>query len=399
MKPLDNLVVLDLTRAIAGPYCTLYFADLGATVIKIENPNDPDFIRDYTPTIGPGSDGMSAPFAQYNRNKLSVTLDLGRPEAQDIFRDMVRKADILIENYRPGVMEKFGLHYQALKTLNPRLVYTAISGYGQDGPYRKRPAYDSCAQALSGLWSLNGPKDGPAVRVGTIISDLAAGLNAVIGTLAALRVAQATGQGQMVDVAQLDSTLALTGYAVPNYTAGGILGAPLGDEDSNVRPFESFATRDGQVFFGGFNDKFFHQVCAYFGEPELARDPEIGAFATRNLPEVYARRVKPKLAGWFASRTTAELEAALADQVPLAPIKNIAEALADPQVKVREMIVTTTYPEGSLDSFALPIKFSETPANSEGLAPRVGQHNDKVYRELVGLSGERLAALKDQGIL
>ncbi len=399
MKPLENLVVLDLTRAIAGPYCTLYFGDLGATVIKIENPNDPDFIRDYTPTIGAQEGGMSAPFAQYNRNKLSVTLNLASPEAQDVFREMVKKADIVVENYRPGVMEKFGLHYAALKEINPKIIYTAISGYGQYGPYVKRPAYDSCAQALGGLWSLNGFVDRPAVRVGTIISDLAAGLNGVIGTLAALQVVQATGMGQMVDVSQLDSTLALTGYAVPNYSAGGIVGGPLGNADSNVRPFESFDTADGQVFFGGFNDKFFHIVCAYFGEPELAQDPEVGAFATRNLPDVYARRVKPKLDAWFASRRTAELVDALADHVPLAPINTIAEAINDPQVTAREMIVSSHYPEGALQSFALPIKFSETPGNSEGLAPQVGQDNEQVYCGLFGVPSETLAALKSKGIV
>lgn len=399
MKPLENLVVLDLTRAIAGPYCTLYFGDMGATVIKVENPNDPDFIRDYTPTIGNAEGAMSAPFAQYNRNKLSVTLNLGSPDGQELFREMVRKADIVVENYRPGVMRKFGLHYEALKEINPRIIYTAISGFGQYGPYVKRPAYDSCAQALGGLWSLNGYTDRPAVRVGTIISDLAAGLNGVIGTLAALQVVNATGLGQMVDVAQLDSTLALTGYAVPNYTAGGIVGSPLGNADSNVRPFESFETLDGQIFFGGFNDKFFHIICEYFGEPELARDPEIGSFATRNLPEVYARRVKPKLEAWFASRSTAELESALADHVPLAPVKNIAEAIEDPQIQAREMIVTSDYPEGEFDSFALPIKFSHTPGDSQGVAPQVGQDNEKVYSGMFGINGSRLSELKSKGAI
>ena len=396
MKPLENLVVLDLTRAIAGPYCTLYFADLGATVIKIENPSDPDFIRDYTPRVG---DGMSAPFAQYNRNKLSVTLNLATAEAQDIFREMVRGADIVVENYRPGVMAKFGLDYQALQQVNPRIIYTAISGYGQYGPYVKRPTYDSCAQALGGLWSLNGEAGQPAVRVGTIISDLAAGLNGVIGTLAALHARHSTGAGQLVDVAQLDSTLALTGYAVPNFTAGGIVGKPLGNADSNVRPFEAFATRDGRVFFGGFNDKFFHIVCAYFGEPELIRDPEFGSFATRNQPEVYAHRVKPKLDAWFASRSTAELVDALAEQVPLAPINDIAEAINDPQIRAREMVVSSHYPEGELQSFALPIKLSATPGNSQGLAPCTGQDNERVYCQLFGLSLERLAQLQRKGVV
>lgn len=399
MKPLEGIVVLDLTRAIAGPYCTLYLGDLGATVIKIENPNEPDFIRDYKPIIGQREGTMSAPFAQYNRNKMSITLNLSKPEAQEIFKDMVKKADIVVENYRPGIMEKFSLSYEILKKVNPRIIYTAICGFGQYGPYVKRPAYDSCAQAIGGLWSLNGYPDMPPVRVGTIISDLVAGLNGVIGTLAAYNVVQKTGFGQLVDVAQLDVTLAITGYAVPNYTAGGIIATPIGNADSNARPFESFKTKDGSVFFGGFNDKFFNIICEYFGEPEFPRNPEIDTFTKRNVPEVYAEKVKPKLDEWFAKYTSAQLETDLADLVPLAPIKNIAETINDPQIRVRDMIVKTHYPEGDLESFGLPVKLSETPGDPRALAPLVGEHNEKIFCEIMGMTKERLTELQNKGVI
>jgi len=399
LKPLDGIVVLDLTRAIAGPYCTLYFGDLGATVIKIENPNDPDFIRTYKPTIGEGEAAMSAPFAQYNRNKQSVTLNLSKQEGQETFKDMVKKADIVVENYRPGVMEKFGLNYEQLKKVNPKIIYTAISGYGQYGPYVKRPAYDSCSQALGGLWSINGYSDMPPVRVGTVISDLTAGLNAVIGTLAAYHVVHQTGVGQLVDVSQLDVTLALTGFAVPNYTAGGIIGKPIGNEDTNVRPFESFNTKDGIIFFGGFNDKFFNIICEYFDEPEFSEDPEIDTFVKRNNPKIYSEKVKPKLEQWFAKHTTNKLEQDLADLVPLAPIKNIAETINDPQVRARDMIVKTHYPNGEFESFGLPIQFSETPGESKGLAPLPGEHNKKVFCENMGISKDKFMELKNKGVI
>lgn len=399
LRALEDMVVLDLTRAIAGPYCTLYLGDLGATVIKIENPNDPDFIRDYKPTIGQGAGAMSAPFAQYNRNKMSVTLNLSKPEAKEIFIEMVKKADVVVENYRPGVMEKFGLNYENLKKVNQKIIYTAITGYGQTGPYVKRPAYDACAQALSGLWSLNGYPDMPPVKIGTIISDLVAGLNGVIGTLAAYHSVQKTGIGQFVDVAQLDVSLAMTGYAVPNYTAGGIIGAPVGNIDTNARPFETFATKDGIIFFGGINDKFFDITCEYFGEPEFCKDQEIDTFVKRNVPEVYARKVKPKLVEWFKKYTSAQLEKDLADLVPLAPIKNIVETINDPQIIVRDMMVKAHYPEGDFESFGLPIKLSNTPGDPRGLAPLVGQHNEKIFCESLGMTKEKLTELKDKGII
>src|SRR5690625_4097248 len=213
--PLAGVVVLDITRVVAGPFCSMILADLGATVIKVERPSEPDYPRDFPPFLeSDDGDRFSAFFAQYNRNKLGLTLDLGADEGKDLLKRLVERADVLVENFRPGTMDRLGLGPETLRTVNPKLVYTAVSGFGQTGPNRRRPAFDNSAQAAGGLWSMNGYADRPPVRVGTIIGDLSATMYAVIGTLAALRHAERTGQGQLVDVAQQDSVLSLTENAV-----------------------------------------------------------------------------------------------------------------------------------------------------------------------------------------
>lgn len=397
MKALENMVVLDLTRAIAGPFCTLYLADMGARVIKIENPADPDFIRTYQPIIGQGEDEMSCCFAQYNRGKQAMTLNLGTPEGQEVFKELVKQADVVVENYKPGVMKKFGLNYEVLHEINPKLVYTALSGYGQTGPYAKRPAFDSCAQALSGIWSVNG-YPGKPVKVGTILSDLVAGLHGVIGTLAAYSNALQTGKGQMVDEAMLDATFAITGYAVPIYSVSQTDPQPIGNLDTNARPFEDFACKDGTVFFGGFSDKFFSILCDYFGHPEFAKDPRYDTQAKRFVDDVYFPEIRPVLREWFASVSVAQIMADLGEKVPLAPVQTIGQAIRDPQIQHRKMMVTTQYPGGEMSLFGSPICLSETPTDATGLAPKVGQDNN-LYTDLFGLDAARVQALIEKGVI
>lgn len=306
---LRGTVVLDITRVVAGPFCSMLLADLGATVIKIENPKDPDYARDFPPRLKARSgEEFSAFFAQYNRNKFGLTLDLSTEDGKDVLTKLVRRADILVENFRPGTMDKLGVGYDVLRAENPRLVYTAISGYGQTGPYRRRPAYDNSAQATGGLWSMNGFPDRPPARVGTIIGDLSATLYAVIGTLAALRHVEKTGHGQLVDVSQQDSVLSLTENAVVSYTVDGKVPGPLGNEHPFVKPYELYPCKDGFVFFGGYTDKFWRLSCHLFGQPELADDPEIDTMTKRFVPEVYERRVRPLLHQWFEDKTKTELE-------------------------------------------------------------------------------------------
>ncbi|WP_217489314.1 CaiB/BaiF CoA transferase family protein [Streptomyces malaysiensis] len=398
---LRGVVVLDITRVVAGPFCSMMLADLGATVIKIENPKDPDYAREFPPLLtSPGGEAFSAFFAQYNRNKLGMTLDLSRPEGKELLRTLAGRADVLVENFRGGTMDKLGVGYDELRKVNPRLVYTAISGYGQTGPYRRKPAYDNSAQATGGLWSMNGFPDRPPVRVGTIIGDLSATLYAVIGTLAALRHAEHTGEGQLVDISQQDSVLSLTENAVVSHTVEGKVPAPLGNEHPFVKPYELYPCKDGFVFFGGYTDKFWRLTCEMFGEPGLAADPEIDTMAKRFTPEVYERRVRPLLHRWFADRAKLELEELAGDLVPLSAIKDIGEVIADPQIQARDMVVDVEYPEfGPLRMVGSPVKLDVTPARPRGLAPQVGEHTDQLLRAFADLSEERIRALREAGVV
>lgn len=399
--PLAGVVVLDITRVVAGPYCSMILADLGATVIKIERPTDPDYARNFPPFLeSDAGDRFSAFFAQYNRNKLGLSLDLRHPEGKYVLKKLTERADVLVENFRPGTMDKLGLGYSELKQVNPALVYTAISGFGQTGPYRRRPAFDNSAQAAGGLWSMNGNPDQPPTRVGTIIGDLAATMYGVIGTLAALRHAERTGEGQLVDVAQQDSVLSLTENAVVSYTVDGTVAKPLGNAHPFVRPYELYPCKDGYVFFGGYTDKFWRLTCAMFGETDVADDPEIDTMTKRFDPEVYERRVRPLLNRWMAGRTRAELEEMAGEQVPLTAIRDIADVVTDPHVRARDMIVDVEYPGfGTVEMFGQPVHLDATPANPRAVAPQLGEHTDTLLRGLASLSEEDIAALRESGVV
>ncbi|WP_119696358.1 CaiB/BaiF CoA transferase family protein [Microbacterium halotolerans] len=397
---LNGIVVLDLSRVLAGPYAAQMLADLGATVIKIENPADPDVSRGFPPYLTDGEEEFSAYYAQYNRGKLGVGLDLAAPEGKEVLKDLVRSADVLIENFRPGTMEKLGVGYEVLREVNPKLVYAAISGYGQTGSRSRRPAFDNTAQAAGGLWSMNGYPDMPPVRVGVTIGDLSATLFAVIGTLAALRHAEATGEGQLVDVAQVDSIVALTETAVVDYTVDGKVAAPAGNEHAWVKPYELFDCADGQVFFGAYTDKLWRAACELFGTAEHASDPEIDTMRKRLVPEVYQRRVKPIVAEWLRDRTRAQLEELAGDVVPLTAVRNIGEVVDDPGTAERDMIVEADYGSlGTLRMFGQPIKLSATPSSPGRTANRLAEHADEVLADLAGYDGERIAALRDAGVL
>lgn len=397
---LAGVVVLDLSRVLAGPYAAQTLADLGATVIKIENPRDPDVSRGFPPYLTHGDEEFSAYYAQYNRGKLGVGLDLAAPGGTETLLDLVRRADILVENFRPGTMDKLGVGYDVLRAANPRLVYVAVSGYGQTGSRSRRPAFDNTAQAAGGMWSMNGYPGQPPVRVGVTIGDLSATLFAVIGTLAALRHAERTGEGQLVDVAQVDSILALTETAVVDYTVRGVEAAPAGNEHAWVRPYELFDCADGQVFFGAYTDKLWRASCELFGSPEVADDPEIDTMRKRFDAEVYARRVKPVVAGWLRDRTKAELEALAGDVIPLTAIKTIGEVVDDPGIAERDMIVEADYGDlGVLRMFGQPIKLSATPATPARVANRFAEHSDAVLTGLAGYDADRIAALRASGAL
>ncbi|WEG08683.1 CoA transferase [Microbacterium horticulturae] len=397
---LNGVVVLDLSRVLAGPYAAQMLADFGATVIKIENPRDPDVSRSFPPYLTHGDEEFSAYYAQYNRGKLGVGLDLATPEGVQVLKDLVRSADVVLENFRPGTMDKLGVGYGVLREVNPRIVYTAVSGYGQTGSRSRRPAFDNTAQAAGGLWSMTGYPDRPPVRVGATIGDLSATMFAVIGTLAALRHAEATGEGQLVDIAQVDSIMALTETAVVDYTVTGAVAEPHGNQHTWVRPYELFDCADGQVFFGAYTDKLWRAACGLFGTPDVADDPEIDTMRKRIDPEVYERKVKPIVAGWLAGFTKAQLEEMAGDVVPLTAIKNIGEVVDDPGTAERDMIVEADYGElGTLRMFGQPIKLSATPATPARTANRLAEHADQVLIELAGYDARRIAELRAAGVL
>jgi CoA:oxalate CoA-transferase len=401
-RPLTGITIIDVTRVVAGPYCAQMLADLGATVIKVEHPSDPDYVRSFPPLVASAEPGAapagSGYFAQYNRHKLGVSLDLKHPDGKALFIEMIGKADIVMENFRPGTMDKLGLGYAVLQAANPRLIYTAISGFGQTGPHSRRPAYDSTAQAAGGLWSMNGNPGEPPLRVGSIIGDLAASFYATIGTLAALREVDRSGLGQLVDISQQDSVLTLTENAIVNFTAASVVATPLGNEHPFARPYGQYACKDGYVFFGSYSDKLWRESCVIFGEPELADDPEIDTMVKRFDDATYQRRLKPVIERWFSSRTKAELEAMAGDRIALTPIKTIDEVVADPHLRAREMFVAVQLEGASVEVFGSPIKLSATPALSVGAAPALGQHNREVYIDWLGMSHERFKLLEGSGV-
>ncbi|MBQ6735649.1 MAG: CoA transferase [Lachnospiraceae bacterium] len=398
MNALHDITIIDLTRFAAGPFCTMQLADLGANVIKVEG-REGDPSRDFTPFLGGEEDRLSGYYAQYNRNKKGVSLNLRSEEGKEILKKMLEKADVLVENYRPGVMKQMGLDYETLHALYPKLVYVSISGYGQYGPYITRPAFDNCAQALSGIWSINGYPDREPVRVGTIIGDLSASLYGAIGTLAALHHAKNTGEGQHVDIAQLDSTLSLTETIVTNYMVEGKITRPTGNDHPFVMPYSAFKAKDGYIFNGGYTDKFWKLQCEFFGEPEYAEKPEVDTMVKRHVHETYEKYVKPKLEEWISNYTVEELMEGLGDKIPMAPIQDVSQVVKDPQILEREMIIEHEFPQGRVGMLGQPIKMSNTPADTSGLAPEIGRDNRKIYVEWLGLSPEELDRYINEGVI
>ena len=354
--PLSGILVLDLTRVLAGPYCTLILADLGARVIKLERPQGGDDAR----RIGPFIAGESAYFASLNRGKQSIALDLKDGADREIFEALLERTDVLVENFRPGTMEKLGYGWDELHTRHPRLVYAAASGFGHTGPYSKRPAYDVVVQAMGGIMSLTGQPGGMPTRVGTSLGDLAAGLFTAIGVNAALYHRTCTGEGQKIDVAMLDCQVALLENAIARYQATGEVPQPLGSRHPSIAPFGAFATRDGFIVIAAGNDSLFATLCHCLGRPELTRRPEFRDNPARTTHEPLLREeIEAALGARSGADWLAELERA---GVPCGPINDIAAVLADPQVRARNMVVRIDDAEGGpLELAGNPIKLSAFP--------------------------------------
>ncbi|HEX4262575.1 MAG TPA: CoA transferase [Acetobacteraceae bacterium] len=395
--PLRGLVVFDLTRVLAGPTCTQMLGDLGAEVIKIERPGSGDDTRGFAPPVMPGTT-ESAYFVGVNRNKRSVTLDIGRPEGQAIARRLIAQSDILVENFKVGALARYGLDYATLHAAHPRLIYCSITGFGQTGPYAERPGYDSLMQAMGGVMSLTGEPDGLPQKVGVPVADLFAGLYGCIGILAALRHRDATGKGQQVDIGMLDAHVAWLANQGMNYLATGQDQPRLGNQHPNIVPYQVFATADGHVVLSIGNDATFARFARAFGIAHLLDDAR---FATNAARVENRALVTETLAPVLAAHTTAEWVAKLeALKIGCGPINRLSQVFSDPQVQARGAVVEMPHEAaGSVKVIANPVRLSETPPDYRIAPPTLGEHTEAVLSGHLGLSAAEMSGLRRDGVI
>jgi crotonobetainyl-CoA:carnitine CoA-transferase CaiB-like acyl-CoA transferase len=392
VKALEGLRVIDLTQAMAAPFCTLNLADMGADVIKIEPPGGEEQRRSSV-----GRHGHSATFMAMNRDKRGIVVDLKTPEGVEIVRRLASTADVFVQNYRPGVAARLGVAYEDLAPLNPRLIYCAVSGFGATGPYAARGGYDLIAQGMSGIISVTGEEDGPPAKAGVPVSDLAAGLFAAYGILCALEHREQTGEGQFVDTSLLEAAMALTVWESTEYWATGRVPRALGSAHRLSAPYQALRARDGYFTVGANTERLFEGLCAAFGRPDLASDPRFADRAGR-------LRHRRELAAAIEVTTVAEprahwLERLEKEGVPSGPINTYAEALADPHVLARGMVVELVHPAaGVVKALGVPVKLSDTPGAVDRPAPLLGQHTSEVLAEL-GYSEAEQQALRARGII
>jgi CoA:oxalate CoA-transferase len=381
--PFSGLLVVDLTRVLAGPYCAMMLADMGARVIKVEPPVKGDDSRHYGPYLTAKSGKVkSGYFISVNRGKESIALDLKNDADRRVFEALLVRADVLIENYRGGTMEKLGYGYDTLKDKYPRLIYAAVSGFGHTGPYAKRPAYDMIAQAMGGVMSLTGHPGGPPTRVGTSTGDITAALFATIGIVTALYDREKTGRGQKVDVAMLDSQVAVLENAISRYVATGEVPGKLGSRHPSIAPFAAFATKDGHIAIAAGNDDIWVRVCRVLGREDLIADERLRTNPSRVAHvDAMAVEMEKALAAKPSKEWLALLEAA---GVPCGPLNNVADVMADPQVLARNMIVESLDPDlGPIRMQGNPIKLSaHEDAKTRGPAPELDGDREAILREL-----------------
>jgi crotonobetainyl-CoA:carnitine CoA-transferase CaiB-like acyl-CoA transferase len=421
MNALDGIRILDLSRVLAGPWCTQTLADLGADVVKVERPSGPDHpggddTRGWGPPFLRGRDGQDTAEAAYylgaNRNKRSITCDIAQPEGQALIREMAAKADVFVENYKVGDMARYGLDFESLRALNPRLVYCSITGFGQTGPYKDRAGYDYAIQGMGGLMSVTGERDdrpgGGPQKVGVAVADLFTGLYATVAIQAALRHAERTGEGQHIDMALLDSQVAMLANLGANYLVrgreDGKVPGRAGNAHVNIVPYQVFEVApdaQGQVQYiilAVGNDGQFAKFCEVAGLPDLAQDERFA----RNQNRVRHRdALVPQLEAVMKTRSKADWLAALeAAKVPCGPINNLAEVFADPQVQHRNMVQHWEHPlADQVDLVASPLKLSATPVRNDLPPPLLGEHTEGVLADWIGCSPERLSELRQSRIV
>jgi len=403
---LSHIRVLDLSRVLAGPWSGQILGDLGAEVIKVERPGSGDDTRHWGPPFLKDAQGENTAEAAYylsaNRNKQSLTLDFTRSEGQRIIRELVAQSDVLLENFKVGGLAAYGLDYESLKAINPRLIYCSITGFGQDGPYATRAGYDFMIQGLGGLMSLTGRSDaeegaGP-VKVGVALTDILTGLYATVGVLAALAHRERTGEGQHIDTALLDVQVACLGNQALNYLTTGVAPQRMGNAHPNIVPYQDFPTADGDIILTVGNDGQFRKFAEVAGHPEWADDPR---FASNKARVAHRAELIPLIRQATVFRTSAEWLAALERAgVPCGPINDVAQVFADPQVRHRGLRIEMPHLQaGSVPQVASPLRLSASPVSYRHAPPLLGEHSEALLQRLLGLSGQQIAALRQAGVI
>ena len=405
-KALGHIRVLDLSRVLAGPWCSQNLADLGADVIKIERPGSGDDTRAWGPPYAKDAQGNNTSEAAYylsaNRGKRSVTVDIASPEGQALVRELARHSDVVLENFKVGHLKRYGLDYASLKAVKPDLVYCSITGFGQDGPYAHRAGYDFLIQGMGGLMSVTGERDelpgGGPQKAGVALTDLMTGMYATIAVLAALTHRDRTGEGQYIDMALLDTQVAMLANVGSNYLNSGKPPKRWGNAHANIVPYQTFACSDGHIIVAAGNDGQYQKFVEAGGRPELARDPR---FATNPLRVQNRDVLVPLLAEMVATRRRDEWIAMLEEVgVPCGPINDVGEVFANEQVRARGMAVELPHPSaGKVTLVPSPMKMSATPATSAKAPPLLGEHTDEVLRDVLGKNGDEIAALRGKGVV
>ncbi len=391
MQPLQNIRVLDLSRVLAGPYCTMVLGDLGAEVIKVEPPEG-DETRGWGP---PFAGGESAYYLCVNRNKRGMVVNLKTEEGRAVLRELAMQNDVLVENFRPGTLKKFGLDFETLHELNPRLVYCSISGFGQTGPLRDMPGYDFMIQAMGGIMSITGEPQGEPMKVGVAVADLFAGQNAVIAILAALQARTFTGEGQYLDIALFDSQLGWLANVASNFLISGKNPKRYGNAHANIVPYQSFQASDGWFVVAVGNDKQFESFCEVIGKPELSTDERFSTNSARvENREILLSMLKPI----FLETSVSDWLALIGDQFPCGAINNFEQVFAMPHVRERQMLVEMDHPTiGALPLVGSPLKMSGTPVGYHLPPPLMGEHTKVILQEVLGFSDEQVNGMVERG--
>jgi CoA:oxalate CoA-transferase len=389
---LSGVRILDLTRILSGPFCTAVLGDLGADVLKIEAPEG-DSVRQQ----GAIRDGLSWYFAQFNRNKRSLRLDLRNPEGREILTRLIQRSDVLVENFRPGVLARMGFTNERLHELRPSLVVCAINGFGSEGPYKDRPAFDFIAQALSGFMSVNGTEDGEPLRSGLPISDLVAGLYAALAITASVLRARETGKGEIVEVSLTNAMVSMLAYIATNYFATGITPPRSGNDHPIAAPYGLFPTRDGRIALAPPDNAFFGRLMDVLGCPELKDDP---LYRTQTARVANREKINAIVGGKLAMNTTDHWVKTLnAAGVPSGPVHAVADVFEDPQILAQDMVLEVEQPgHGLVRMLGFPMKFTSTPCTVRRPAPALGEHSDEVLAEL-GFSEEQRREFNETGVV